>query len=89
MKEYRKVEPAEWLTIINQEADPTIDKFKVETLKLGDEFAIHIYGGYGSLLSPLTTDEKVLDTYEKELRVKYDSLRGIGKPATFNLLSFS
>ncbi len=89
MKKYRKVDAGEWLSIVNKEADPDLAQFKVETLRLGDEYAVHIYGGYGSLLSPLTSDEKVLDTYEKELRVKYESLKGVGKPASFSLTSFS
>lgn len=87
MKKYRKVEANEWLSIVNKEADPDLEQFKIETLRLGDEYAVHIYGGYGSLLSRLTTDEKVLDTYEKELKVKYDSLKGVGKPQVSNLVA--
>jgi primase-polymerase (primpol)-like protein len=78
MPDFKQITTNEWMSLINSEASPDLDYYKVSYLQLGDSYGVHIHSGFGSFLSRLTKDKNDVESLEKELKARYDSVKGAG-----------
>jgi hypothetical protein len=86
MRNFKTLQPNEWLNLINSEGHPDLDHFTTNYVKVGDMFAVHIMSGYGSFLSPMTKNSEEIDNLEAELKATYEKAK-VGtqiRPLNFN-----
>lgn len=78
MREIKSIDAQKWLSTINSEADPTLDRYDIEYVTFNEQFAVVIYSGYGTFVSKLVKDSSLLPELEKELIEKYNSAKTAG-----------
>jgi hypothetical protein len=87
MVNFKKISASDWLNIINNEADPSIDAYHLVHYQIDDLFAVHLKTGYASMTTPLVaTQEEALAEADK-LITQYEN--SITKFATLQPLKYT
>lgn len=78
MREIKSINAQQWLSLINSEADPNIDRYDVSYVEFGGQYSVVIETGYGVFRSNQTKNQNDLPELEEETKQRYNSAKTAG-----------
>lgn len=79
-KQITTISPSQWLSLVNAEADPTLEVYELNYYRMQDQYAVGIKSGYGTFLSPLTTNVDDLDSLAEGVKSAFEAAKGTSSP---------
>ena len=75
MREIKSIDPQKWLSLVNSEADPTLDTFNIQYVSFNNHYAVVIESGYGTFVSKLVNNPDQLPELEKTLVERFNTAK--------------